>query len=186
MIERKDHQRIAKELQSLLADRFDVVSVRIGDDIHYRGTNVVVTTPAFSGLLPEQRFHHIVHAVPPDFYEAYLRGGVVWFELSPGETGLQYMRMPRSDDVAPDAAGLDTRLRETRFLERFEQVLRANTGDPSQHDFVVARRTLAEAGWTEPEITRARLLFILRGAFSDADILPVLAAAPDEPDGSET
>lgn len=186
MIERKDHQRIAKELQALLADRFDGVSVRIGDDIHYRGTNVVVTTPAFSNLLPEQRFHHIVHAVPPDFYETYLRHGVVWFELSPGETGLQYMKMPRSDDVASDAAALDARLEATRFLERFEQALRANTGDPSQQDFVIARRTLAEAGWTEPEITRARLFFILRGAFSDADILPALAPAPDGPNDAET
>ena len=83
MIHKKDHKKIEKALAGFLSGRFRDLAVQIGKDIHYRGVNVVLTSPDYQGLLPEQRFHHVVQCIPPDFYEEHLRSGVVWFELTP-------------------------------------------------------------------------------------------------------
>src|SRR6185369_15304626 len=99
MIRKKDFTAVAKQLREHLAARFDDVDVQIGDDIHYKGVNVVITTRVFDGLLPEQRYHHVVRSLPPEFYEKHLRGGVVWFELAPKQAARDYMKMPRSEDV---------------------------------------------------------------------------------------
>lgn len=182
VIQKKDYRKVQLELEAYLADRFKVVSVQIGDDIHYRGTNVVVTSPAFADLLPEQRFHHVVRAIPPDFYDRHLRRGVVWFELAPGETGKDVMAMPRSEDVA----GQEEAIRRQLLSIRFDQALRDDLGkrpaDSSIEDFAASRRLLARAGLSESEILRACLFFVRRGAFCDfhvlADLIPKLAARP--------
>ena len=72
---------IENELQSVMSAAFKEAKVEVGDGIHYNGCNIVITSPDFAGLLPEQRFHHVAHALPPDLYEQ-LRTGYVWFELA--------------------------------------------------------------------------------------------------------
>lgn len=177
MIKKKDYKKVQRQLQDFLSAPFEDVTVAVGDGIHYKGTNVVVTSSAFSGLLAEQRFHHVVHAIPPDFYEEHLRGGVVWFELAPGESGLQYMRMPRSDDVAGIEKAIRRRLDEVSFFDKFEKALAAKDGAVSRRDFVEARRILAKAGLDEGENVEARLLFIRYGGFCDAEIPSVVLPA---------
>ena len=180
MIDKKDYRKIQVQLQAVLAERFDDVTVQIGDDIHYRGTNVVVTSPAFEGLLPEQRFHHAVRAIPSDLYDQYLRHGVVWFELTPTETGLDIMRMPRSDDIAGQEDAILERLIATRFRDRFQATLGAAPLDLSIDDFILSRRLLFDTGFSEQDVTRACLFFIRAGAFCDAqvlaDVLPTLTS----------
>lgn len=180
MIQKKNYRKVQVQLQAFLAERLDQVSVRIGDSIHYPGTNVVVTSQAFRGLLPEQRFHHLVRAVPPDFYEQYLRGGIVWFELAPGETAHDLMRMPRSEDAADDQAAILEQLKGIGFFKEFQEALDTAPQEASIDDFTVSRRILISAGLIEPHVTRACLWFILQGAFCDAqllaDVVPKLAA----------
>lgn len=172
MIEQKDYKKIQAQLREFLVAAFPDVDVRIGDDIHYRGTNVVVTTSRFDGLLPEQRYHHVVHAVPADFYESYLRGGVVWFELAPGETGKAYMGMPRSRDAADRAEAIASRLGAIGFFDQFRARQAASGAPASEGDFVEARRILGKAGCKEDEILEIFLYFLLQGAFCDAELPP--------------
>lgn len=171
MIPLKQYAQVATALEEHLAERFDNVTVRIGDGIHYKGTNVVVTCPAFAAWLPEQRYHHVVRAIPVEFYERHLRQGVVWFELAPGESAAAYMKMPRSEDIESDEALIGRRLKAIDFYARMSSALSARSGNPSADDFVVARRLLAESGLDDEGVTRACLFLIRQGAYCDAQVL---------------
>ncbi len=185
MIPAEDRARIAAELEALLRPRFADVTVRIGENLHYRGVNLVITSAAFRDWLPEQRFHHVVRAIPPAFYDAHLRGAGVWFELAPGETGRDLMRMPRSEDVAAEEPRILARLRRERFFKRLRAAAAAAPGGPSIDDLALCRRLLEEAGWAPEEVTRACLVFIRHGGFCDAQVLAdVLPAVCPPPGGS--
>ena len=171
MIAKKDYPRIQDQLQAFLAKQFKEVSVQIGDGIHYRGTNIVVTSPKFKGLLPEQRFYLVAQAIPTDFYEEHLRGGCVWFELAPGETGKDLMKLPRSEDIAAEEAAIGRRLTKLGFFNKLQAALRAPGSGASEDDFPLSRRVLSKAGLDDAEVTQACLFFILHGAYSDAQVL---------------
>lgn len=179
MIAQNDYAKIEDQLQKHLAARFEDVSVRVGDDIHYKGTNVIVTSSHFAGWLPEQRFHHIVRALPQEFYEKYLRVGMVWFELAPGEQPKQYMKMPRSEDVADEDADIAQMLVRIGFAKKLKNLIADEGGDASPDDFELTRVVLAELDLDESVIEKVCLFLIGRGAFCDAhvvkDVLPQLA-----------
>ena len=160
---------IENQLQSVMSAAFKEAKVKVGDGIHYKGCNIVITSPDFAGLLPEQRFHHVAHALPADLYEQ-LRSGYVWFELAPGEPAEQYMKMPRSEDIAAHDGAIQQRLMKEKFFKKFEEQLRASRRAASKLDFVLARKVLAEAGWSPDETTRACLFFIRHGGHCDADV----------------
>lgn len=180
-MKKQDYKRLAAELQGFLEERFDDVRVEIGDDIHWRGTNVVITSPNFAGLLPEQRYHHVVRAIPPDFYEAHLRRGIVWFELAPDEPAKSYMKLPRSEDIAKQEDEIAELLAEKNFVGRMVAALGPHPADASGDDFKVAKRVLKEARLAPDDITRACLFFMHRGAFCDVqlmkDVLPKMTEA---------
>jgi hypothetical protein len=170
MIPPAQHEALAEQVQSALAPRIPDVAVRIGPDIHYDGLNVVITAPAFQGLLPEQRFHHVARNLPADLYEQ-LRGRVVWFELAPGESAQSVMKMPRSEDIAAGESDILKRLTAERFFKKLEKSILTARKGASQWDFVEAKRLLADAGWSPDDVTRACLFFIRHGGVCDAHIL---------------
>ena len=171
MIEKKDYAPVRHRLQECLEQRFADISVEIGDDIHYPGTNIVATSRDFEGLLAEQRFHHVVRAVPQELYEEYLKRGVVWFELAPGETGRDLMKMPRASDVADEEDAIRTQLVETRFFPRFQEALADDSRRASITRFELTRDVSAKGGLNEEEVTRVCLFMILQGAYCDAHVL---------------
>lgn len=179
MIPAQDYERIAAELQALLRQRFADVTVQIGDNLHYHGTNIVITSTAFRDWLPEQRFHHVVRAIPAAFYDEHLRGAGVWFELAPGETGRDLMMMPRSEDVVEHEKDLLARLRKASFFKKLQAAAAEAPEGPSIDDLSLCRRLLREAGWNPKDVTQACLVFILHGGFCDAqvlaDVMPTVA-----------
>ncbi len=170
MIEPNEYDRVGQELQRLLKPHFPDVEVKVGDDLHYKGTNVVVTSALFEGLLAEQRFHHVVRALPEHFYETHLKTHVVWFELTPTETGADLMRMPRSTDVVADQGAIRSRIDGAGFYTGFLRALAERSQPPSAFHFELTRQALAECGLSPPEITRACLFMILHGAYCDAQV----------------
>jgi hypothetical protein len=181
-MDKQSYRRIQVEMQAYLAERFEDARVEIGDDIHYQGTNIVITSRAFEGLLPEQRFHHVVRAIPPSFYDQHLRRAGVWFELAPGETGRDLMRMPRSEDIADREDEILELMNRHNVFEQLRTRLAASLPEVSIDDFIVSRRVLVEAGFDQRETTQACLFLIRRGAFCDiqvlVDVLPKFAAEP--------
>ncbi len=171
MLAKKDFQRVQQSLQNHLRERFEDAEVTIGENIHYKGVNVVVTSAAFKGLLAEQRFHHVGRAIPKDFYEEHLQRGVVWFELAPGETGQDLMKMPRSSDVKNKQDEIKRRLHKAKFFEKLQAKFASNRQSASVTDFSATRQLLKEAGLNEQEITDACLFLMLNTAYSDAQVL---------------
>jgi len=171
MIANNEYGALQARLQAILSETFQQVTVQIGDDLFYHGTNLVVTTPDFAGLLPEQRFHHLVRAIPASLYEDHLRGGVVWFELAPGETPREYMRMPRSEDIADRSEAIFKRLVAARFFHRLTDRLLAAPDAASSRDFVLCREILQDAGFRPDEIIQACLFFIRHGGYCDVQVI---------------
>ena len=180
MIAKKNYAVVGRELQEHLRQRFDDATVQIGDDIHYKGTNVVVTSRAFEGLLAEQRFHHVVRAMPKEFYEEHFRSGAVWFELTPGETGMDLMKMPRASDIEDDADRIRDLLENAGFSAKIREVFKAESQRASITHFAATRRILSEVGWSEDEVAQGCLFMVLQGAYCDAhvlaDVLPKLTS----------
>jgi hypothetical protein len=180
MIAKNAYTKVQSRLQSFLEEGLGDATVRIGDDIHYRGTNIIVTSAVFDGLLPEQRFHHVVRAIPQEFYEQHLQGGVVWFELSPGESATDLMKMPRSEDVAGQEAAIIKQLKSIGFAGKLRKKLGRDLSKADAIGFTASRPILEKAGLSEQDITRAFLLFILHGGFCDlqvaADVVPKILA----------
>jgi len=179
MIPKHEYERLRRKLESALERQLEDAQVQISDDLHYRGTNLVITSKQFRGLLPEQRYYLAVRAIPSDLYERYLRGGVVWFELAPGESGREYMRMPRSDDVEAQVPALYRRLNQIRFFQTLQRTLEERPADISTEDLSWTRQILIDAGVRGEELTRCLLFFIRHGGFTDAlvvaDVIPELA-----------
>jgi hypothetical protein len=180
MIQKQDVDSVRRRLQDCLELRFEDVDVQIGEGIHYKGMNVVVTSRAFEGLLAEQRFHHLVRAIPQAFYEQYFQGGIVWFELVPGETGLDRMKMARAVDVAGQEADIRRRLTDVGFVAAFRERFAADPQQASVTRFDATHEVLIAAGLDADEIERCCLFMILQGAYCDAhvltDVLPKLAS----------
>ncbi len=179
MIAKKDYAKIEQQLRTCLAAAFDDVCVRVGDDLHYPGTNLEIVSEVFRGLLPEQRYHHVVRTIPAALYDRHLKDGVVWFELAPGETAKDLMRMSRSEDVAPMHDELVRRLGQIGFFGQLKTRCRRAPTRASTLDFVVCREALRAAGLNDAEITQMCLLFIRCGGFCDvqvlADVMPLLS-----------
>ena len=47
--------------------------------------NIYFTEEKFKELYPKQRYHYLIHKIPEDFFELYLKKSF-WFELAPGES----------------------------------------------------------------------------------------------------
>lgn len=177
MIHSKDYEKLQKRLEACLQDRFPDASVQIGENIHYQGINVVVTSMKFAGLLAEQRFHHVVRLIPKDLYEKYFQAGVVWFELAPGESGKDLMRMARASDVAGgEEPAIRRMLDDAKFFKKLSAYFDAEDEDPSGMSFDATKRILSKGGLSDEQVERCLLYMILKGAYCDAhvvnDLLP--------------
>lgn len=181
MIQPKDCEKLQKQLEACLRDRFPDVSVQIGENIHYQGMNVVVTSMKFKGLLAEQRFHHVVRLIPKDLYEKHFQKGVVWFELAPGESGKDLMRMPRAADVTPaEEKSIARQIEQSKLYKKLTAHFDEEDEDPSGMSFDATGKILAKSGLAPREVERCLLYMIGRGAYCDAhvvnDLLPKFAA----------
>jgi hypothetical protein len=182
MIQSKDYEKVQKQLEACLSDRFPDAAVQIGENIHYQGVNVVVTSMKFQGLLSEQRFHHVVRLIPKELYEKYFQKGVVWFELAPGESGKDLMRMARAADVAgAEETAIRRMLDESKLFKKLTAYYEAEDDEePSGMTFDVTKRILTKSGLTAAQVERCLLYMILKGAYCDAhvvqDLLPKYAA----------
>src|SRR5262245_39473630 len=91
------------ELTAILAAKFSGIRVETAHSTHWNRPCVTFRWHNFAGLLPEERFHRLVSAIPADFREKKLVG-FVWLELADGETIDEFLRLPRSEDVADRGA----------------------------------------------------------------------------------
>ena len=109
-------RRLAADLARLLAPRFPGIAVQVGEHERWDRPCVTFRWAGFADLLPEERFHRLVRAIPEAFRTDRL-GGFVWLELAPHETVEAFLNLPRSEDVADSEASILSGLVEVGFFD---------------------------------------------------------------------
>ncbi len=176
MMGRKRDEKLEAELQAILAPAFSGMTVEVSHSPRWNRMCGTFCWPGFTNLLPEERFHRLVRAIPMDFRESRM-AGLVWVELSPDEDLEAFLLLPRSEDVADREGDIFARLADVKFFPSLSQAMGASPekkcgGGFEQVDAILTAKKLAST-----DIRDAKLVFIRHGTYCDCQ---VLATVPSE------
>jgi len=134
----------------------------------------------FRGLYRRQRYHHLMHLIPKDYYDRHL-ADTLWFELTPEENPEDLEDEPDEElieSITPDVIGV---LQKTHFFAALDDLfLDARDADcpvSCSGDFRSAKSILRRCGIDEGDWSEVFHVLMGRGAFCDCEIL--LNAAPE-------
>ena len=164
---------IEGELRAMLAETFPGLNVGVERNDRWNRPCATFEWPGFAGLLPEERFHRLVQAIPESFRTARMRG-FVWLELAPGERVEAFLKLPRSEDVVDNEATIYAGLCDAGFFE----ILRTRIGRSPQKTcrggFAETDAALGAKNYSDAKRTDAKLLFIRHGVYCDCQVLETL------------
>ncbi len=167
---RSDEEKLAEALRQLVAPAFKGMSVEVGTIARWGRMGVTFRWEGFADLLPEERFHRLTRVIPESFREKRL-AGFIWLELTPKESIESFLKLPRSEDVAPRERAVFERLTIGGFFDGLRRRLGAVPEKKCEGDFRVAGKVLAGLKCTPRQAQDARLLFMRHRAFCDCQIL---------------
>jgi len=144
--------------------------VGVGKSERWNRPCVTFRWTGFAGLLPEERFHRLVAALPAEVREERL-AGFVWLELADDESVDAFLRLPRSEDIADREAEIFTELFKAGLFDSLADVMGGSPGQKCAGDFREMIRLLSGVGFSEKRILDAKLLMIRHNAFCDCQIL---------------
>ncbi len=170
MAERAANRRLARDLTRLLATGFPGIVVEVHENERWDRPCVTFHWAGFIGLLPEERFHRLVAAVPEGFRADRL-DGLVWLELAPRETIDTFLNLPRSEDVVDREASVYADLVEVGFFELLAKSLGRSPAKKCPGDFSTSATVLADIRRSLGQIRDAKLVFIRHGAYCDCQVL---------------
>lgn len=166
----RDYAQLTRKLQSIIQDRFPGMSVEIGHSKRWDRPCVTFTSSIFDGLLPEERFHRLVGVIPGEVREGDL-AGFVWLELAEGESLDEFLKHPRSEDVASREKDVYGTLARAGLFESLSDALGSSPEKHCKGDFSEMTRLLEMAGLDQREVRDAKLLMIRHHAFCDCQVL---------------
>ena len=166
----KDKQAIAGELAQLLTKSFPGIAVQMEHSPRWNRDCVTFQWEGFAGLLPEERFHRLTKSIPDGFREEKL-AGLVWLELAPGETVEEFLRLPRSEDIARKERTIYAGLHNADFFGVLNQVLGAAPDKKCAGGFTETERVLSTLKLGPHGTQDAKLIFIRHHAFCDCQVL---------------
>ncbi len=167
---RENDPDIQKLIESHVADQLPGVTIEVSFAKRWQRQMVVARWEGFAGLLAEQRFRRLVACIPAQVFERDL-AGMVWFELTPDESVDDYMKMPRSADVANRRSELIAAMKKSGLVARLEEQLGDEPEDACGGAFELTRAVLKDAGLTPKKIESACLCLIGLGAYCDCQAL---------------
>ncbi len=170
MAERAANRRLAGDLTKLLATGFPGIVVEVHESERWNRPCVTFRWAGFIGLLPEERFHRLMAAIPEGFRADRL-DGLVWLELAPRETSEAFLNLPRSEDVADREASVYADLVEVGFFELLGKSLGRSPTKKCLGDFSTSAAVLADRRRSVGRIREAKLVFIRHGAYCDCQVL---------------
>ncbi|HYC30875.1 MAG TPA: DUF2695 domain-containing protein [Gemmatimonadales bacterium] len=127
----------------------------------------------FAPLYPAQRYHHLRHLIPADYYDRHLTD-TEWFELAPGERpdDLRYPDDELIADITPDVMRV---VLGTRVFEALDDLLcPRDASEPRARchgDYRHARAVLLARGFQEDELFDVFHVLMARGGYCDCEIL---------------
>ena len=166
----RSHAVLQAKLTKLLAADSPGLTIDVDHSERWKRTAVTVRWAGFDDLLPEERFHRVFRIIPEDFYEKHLTG-CVWFELGGNETLEDFLKLPRSEDVADKEPKVIRRLIRTGFFEALADELGEQPAATCRGDLSVARRILTAARFSISALRDALLVLMRNGAFCDCEVL---------------
>ncbi len=169
-------KQLAAELSEMLGPTYPGIEVEIGQNPRWQRRCVTFRWGGFADLLPEERFHRLVRAIPEEYRVAKL-AGAVWLELAPNETVDQFLQQPRSEDVAERESAIYGRLIEAGLFGRLESAMQPAPDRACAGDFSRTRSILSDKGFGEEDLRDAKLSLIRHGAYCDCQVL--LTARPE-------
>lgn len=173
MTARSQLERLQKLLKETLAPKLPGVEVEVTPPARWKRPVAVVRWGGFAGLLAEQRFRVVVSNIPAETFERDFHG-LIWFELTPGEEIDDYLRMPRSDDVAKKAESLMASAMKSGLAGKIKEALGNDAKESCSGSFEETRRVLAGAGWSKARIEEFCLAAVGRGAYCDCEVIALL------------
>jgi len=165
-----DHRALERDLLHLLEGRFPGIGVEVAHSARWGRMSVTFRWSGFADLLPEERFHRLVTALPAQVREQRLLG-FVWLELSPKETVEQFLKLPRSEDMADREAAVYAGLKKAHFFEELAMALGASPEAKCPGNFSRSAAILSRNHYSPAKLRDAKLAFIRRGAYCDCQAL---------------
>ena len=170
MAKQQSQSEIPSKLLEWLGPKFPGITVELTVMERWSRPALIFRWAGFDDLLPEERFHRLFHAIPEEFYETKLRG-CVWCELGGSETLDEFLKLPRSEDVADEEPEIVERLVRTGFFDALTEALGAQPTAACRGDFALVRRILADQKFAKSALQNVLLVLMRNGAYCDCEVL---------------
>ncbi|MGD2108656.1 MAG: hypothetical protein PVI86_04625 [Phycisphaerae bacterium] len=167
---------VEEELLAILAPAFEGIEVDVGFSARWKRMCLTCRWAGFEGLLPEERFQRLMTVIPVEFRASRL-AGLVWLELTPDESVEQYLKLPRSEDIAEREKAICGGLVQMRFFESLGELLGADRTDTCQGDFSATVALMSSLRRPTTDIHDVKLVFIRHGAYCDCQVLETVQPA---------
>ncbi len=179
MSDSKENRKLEMDLVTMLARSFPGLTVEVGHSDRWDRMCVTFRWPGFAGLLPEERFQRLVCVIPEQYRQTRL-DGFIWLELAPGETIDDFLREPRSEDMADKEASIHAELVRISFFDALREALGSSPKTACTGGFAKSVEVLVAKQYSDLKIRDARLVFIRHGAYCDCQVLESVRAALTE------
>ncbi len=170
----KTEKKVESELAALLGEAFPGMKISVAHDSRWNRMAVTFLWSGFCDLLPEERFQRLQSHIPEGFREQKM-GGFVWLELAPGETVEEFLRLPRSEDVADREAKIYGSLTQDGTLDDIRKAMRPSPQKACKGDFAFTQQVLSGKKSSPGRIRDAKLLFMRHGAYCDCQAIDTVA-----------
>ncbi len=172
----QNERKLEMDLVAMLARKFPGLTVKVGRCARLDRKSVTFSWAGFADLLVEERFQRLAAVIPGTFRKRRL-SGFVWYELSPSETLEEFLKKPRSEDMADQEGGIYDGLLRVAFFDALRRSLGSAPADACPGDFSLSARVLAAEQFSAAKIRDAKLTFIRHGVFCDCQVLETVQPA---------
>ncbi|MBU0719153.1 MAG: hypothetical protein KJ749_12960 [Planctomycetes bacterium] len=175
MAQTHKNQKLEADLAAMLGRAFPGITVEVGHHDRWQQMAVTFCWAGFVDLLPEERFRRLVNVIPEEFRKSRTEG-LIWLELAPSESVDEFLKLPRSEDVADREAEIYSDLVRMGFFDRLGKSLGPSPEQGCSGGFAQTVEVLSTKGYPPAKICDAKLVFIRHGAYCDCQVLQSVRA----------
>jgi len=161
---------LQQELATLVETKFPGMTVDVGYSARWDRPCVTFSWDGFADLLPEERFHRLATVIPERVRTQRLKG-FVWLELVADESVDDFLKHPRSEDVASRQRAIYRKLIDAGFFDALSKAAGPSPDTSCRGDFRVTNTILTSKKFSKKAAREAKLIFILHDVYCDCQVL---------------
>ncbi|MHC5112309.1 MAG: hypothetical protein ACYTHJ_20825 [Planctomycetota bacterium] len=170
MTEKKVDKKLAGELLSMLADKFEGIEIDVSISDRWKRPCVTFSWNGFEGLLPEERFQRLAQFIPESFRGERM-AGVIWLELVSGESIEDFLKHPRSEDIEQREREIYYKMREGGLFDLLAKELGGSPERNCEGGFAKTLAAIKRSKGLTVTAEEAKLVFIRHGVYCDCQVL---------------